>query len=61
MQTLIKHETDIDMPISTVGYYLAKWKFTSKNQLKEHMRGKIMQTKAWLEEIYPKIKKSKKR
>ena len=25
VQSLIKHELDIDMPISTVGYYLAKW------------------------------------
>ena len=30
VQTLIKYEIDVYMPISTVGYYLAKWKFTSK-------------------------------
>jgi len=37
---LIKHELDIDMPISTVGHYLKKWEFTSKNQSKEHMKEK---------------------
>ena len=34
VQTLIKHVLDVDMPISTVGYYLAKWKFTSKKPIK---------------------------
>ncbi len=33
---------NIELPISTVGDYLAKWQFTSKNQLKEHMNEKIV-------------------
>ena len=34
VQTLIKYEFDVEMPISTVGYYLAKWQFTSKKPIK---------------------------
>ncbi len=61
VQTLIKYEIDIDMPISTVGYYLAKWKFTSKKPIKRAYERKDNATKAWLEEIYPKIKKEAKK
>ena len=32
VKQLILERTDIDMPISTVGDYLAKWQFTSKSQ-----------------------------
>src|SRR5574344_673305 len=51
VQTLIKYEIDIDMPISTVGYYLAKWKFTSKKPIKRAYERKDKATKAWLEGI----------
>ena len=34
VKTLIKRELDIDMPISTVGYYLKRWQFTSKKPIK---------------------------
>ena len=61
VQTLIKYEIDIDMPISTVGYYLAKWKFTSKKPIKRAYERKDKATKAWLEEEYPKIKKEAKK
>ena len=61
VQTLIKYEIDIDMPISTVGYYLAKWKFTSKKPIKRAYERKDKATKAWLEEEYPKIKKQAKK
>ncbi|MDZ7819172.1 MAG: hypothetical protein U5K55_11465 [Aliarcobacter sp.] len=44
------------MPISTVRSYLAKWQFTSKKPIKEHMREKIVLRKVWLEETYPQIK-----
>ena len=54
VQTLIKHEIDIDMPISTVGYYLAKWQFTSKKPIKRAYERKDSVTKAWLEETYQK-------
>ena len=59
VKQLILRVVDIDMPISTVGDYLAKWQFTSKKPIKELMKEKIVQLKAWLEETYPKSKKAK--
>ena len=61
VQSLIKHVLDVDMPISTVGYYLAKWQFTSKKPIKRAYERKDSVTKAWLEETYPKIKKEAKK
>ena len=61
VQTLIKYEFDVEMPISTVGYYLAKWQFTSKKPIKRAYERKDSATKAWLEEEYPKIKKEAKK
>ena len=52
---------DVDMPISTVGYYLAKWKFTSKKPIKRAYERKDSAIKAWLEDEYPKIKKEAKK
>ncbi len=60
VKTLIKHELDIDMPISTVGLYLKKWEFTSKKPIKRAYERKDTLTKKWLEEEYPKIKKKAK-
>ena len=54
---LIKHELDIDMPISTVGHYLKKWEFTSKKPIKRAYERKDENTQRWLNEEYPKIKK----
>ena len=54
---LIKHELDIDMPISTVGHYLKKWEFTSKKPIKRAYERKDAKTQKWLNEEYPKIKK----
>ena len=54
---LIKHELDIDMPISTVGDYLKKWEFTSKKPIKRAYERKDENTQKWLNEEYPKIKK----
>jgi transposase len=34
VKQLIFRELEIDMPISTVGDYLAKWQFTSKKPIK---------------------------
>ena len=39
---------DVDMPISTVGYYLAKWQFTSKKPIKRAYERKDSVTKALL-------------
>ena len=59
VQKLITRELNLekDMPISTVGYYLAKWKFTSKKPIKRAYERKDTATKQWLEVEYPKIKK----
>ena len=51
----------VDMPISTVGYYLAKWQFTSKKPIKRAYERKDSATKAWIEDEYPKIKKEAKK
>ncbi len=61
VKQLIKHELDIDMPISTVGHYLKKWQFTSKKPIKRAYERKDEQTKRWLKEEYPKIKKQAKK
>ena len=61
VQTLIKYEIGEELPISTVGDYLAKWQFTSKKPIKRAYERKNSATKAWLEEIYPKIKKEAKK
>lgn len=61
VQTLIKHELEIEMPISTVGHYLAKWQFTSKKPIKRAYERKDTATKQWLEQEYPKIKKEAKK
>ena len=44
VQTLIKYEIDVYMPISTVGYYLAKWKFTSKKPINRAYERKDVNT-----------------
>ena len=61
VQTLIKYEIGEELPISTVGDYLAKQQFTSKKPIKRAYERKDSATKAWLEEIYPKIKKEAKK
>jgi transposase len=61
VQTLIKYVLDVDMPISTVGYYLAKWQITSKKPIKRAYERKDGRTKQWLESEYPKIQKEAKK
>ena len=60
VKQLILRELDVDMPISTVGDYLAKWQFRSKKPIKRAYERKDSATKAWLEIEYPKIKKEAK-
>ena len=60
VKQLIFRELEIDMPISTVGDYLAKWQFRSKKPIKRAYERKDSATKAWLEIEYPKIKKEAK-
>ena len=61
VKQLIKHELGIEMPISTVGHYLKRWQFTSKKPIKRAYERKDENTKKWLNEDYPKIKKQAKK
>ena len=56
VRQLIKQEIGEELPLSTVGDYLKKWKFTSKKPIKRAYERKDEKTKDWLEEEYPKIK-----
>ena len=60
VKQLILRVVDVDMPISTVGDYLAKWQFTSKKPIKRAYERKDSATKEWLEVTYPQIKKEAK-
>jgi len=60
VRQLIKQELKKELPISTVGHYLKKWKFTSKKPIKRAYERKDEKTQAWLKEEYPKIKKQAK-
>jgi len=61
VRQLIKSTFNKELPISTVGDYLKKWQFTSKKPIKRAYERKDTQTKQWLNEEYPKIKKEAKR
>lgn len=61
VKQLIEKELEVKMPISTVGNYLKKWQFTSKKPIKRAYERKDEQTKRWLEEEYPEIKREAKR
>ena len=61
VKQLILRELEIEMPISTVGDYLAKWQFTSKKPIKRAYERKDAATKEWLEITYPQIKKEAKK
>jgi transposase len=61
VRQLIHQQIGILMPISTVGDYLKKWKFTSKKPIKRAYERKDEKTKQWLEVEYPKIKKEAKK
>jgi transposase len=61
VQTLITYEIGEELPISTVGDYLAKWQFTSKKPIKRAYERKDVNTQKWLNEEYPKIKKEAKK
>ncbi len=57
VQQLIKHDFDIDMPISTVGLYLQRWEFTSQVPIKRAYERNDAKVTAWLNETYPEIQK----
>ena len=61
VKALIGREFDMDMPISTVGYYLKEWQFTAKKPIKRAYERNDIKAKAWMQEEYPKIKKRAKK
>ncbi len=52
VKQLIFREVAVEMPISTVKDYLAKWQFTSKKPIKRAYERKDSATKEWLEFTY---------
>jgi len=58
---LIDREFDMDMPISTVGYYLIRWQFTSKKLIKRAYKRNDAKAKVWIKEEFPKFKEEAKR
>ena len=60
VKKLIKHDFDIEMPISTVGKYLQRWEFTSQVPIKRAYERNDAKVQQWLEEEYPAIEKQSK-
>jgi transposase len=60
VQKLIKHDLDIEMPISTVGKYLQRWEFTSQVPIKRAYERNDAKVQQWLEETYPTIEQQAK-
>ena len=60
VQKLIKHDYDIEMPISTVGKYLQRWEFTSQVPIKRAYERNDAKVQAWLKVEYPAIEKQSK-
>jgi len=61
VKALIDREFDMDMPISTIGYYLKQWQFISKKLIKRAYKRNDAKAKAWIKEEFPKFKEEAKR
>ena len=57
VKELIRRQCNIDMPIRTVGEYLARWGFTPKKPAKLSREQNPKVVKDWLETEYPRIAK----
>ena len=51
----ILREYKIDMPLSTLGYYLDRWGFSIQRPVKRANKQDAARVKAWMEEEYPAI------
>jgi len=60
VKQLIKHDLDIDLPISTVGHYLMKWEFTSQVPIKRAYERNDTKVQQWLKDEYPAIQQQAK-
>jgi len=57
VQQLIRNETQIRMPIRTVGAYLKRWGYTLKKPRRHHGKQDPKKVKEWLEKTYPELEK----
>jgi transposase len=57
VRDLIKDQTGVDMPIRTVGLYLARWGFTPQRPAKKAYEQRSAQVQEWLDETYPEIER----
>lgn len=56
VRELIAERFDVDLPIRTVGSYLARWGFTPQKPAKKSYEQQPKAVKKWLDEMYPKVK-----
>jgi len=56
IQTLIKNQYQISIPIRSIGEYLRRWGYTPQRPLKRAYEQNPKKVKAWLEQEYPTIK-----
>ena len=54
---LVKQRFGVEMPLSTMGYYLKKWNFTCQRPQKKDYRQDASALKEWVEVTYPAIVK----
>lgn len=57
VRQLIWDEYGIDVPVRTVGKYLARWGFTPQKPIQRAYEQSPAKVKAWLDEEYPAIKR----
>ena len=55
VQTLIKEQVGIEVPIRTVGHYLKRWGMTPQKPLKKAYEQQPARVQQWLDETYPEI------
>lgn len=55
IQGLIRERYKIDMPLSTLGYYLARWGFSVQRPVKRAYKQDEQQVAAWVEQEFPGI------
>jgi transposase len=53
----IQREYKIDIPLSTLGYYLSRWGFSIQRPVKKALKQNPEKIRKWLEEEYPSIAK----
>ena len=57
VRQLIAKEIGMELPLSTIGYYLKRWEFTSQVPIKRAYERSDAKVQAWMEEEYPAIQK----